>query len=60
VYEKKPRTTVDLKRNIRDEVAAISPSMLRRVMQNYEKRLQECVDSEGRHLADTIFGKGIL
>jgi hypothetical protein len=28
VYEKKPRTTVDLKQNIRDEVAAISPTML--------------------------------
>jgi len=28
VYEKKPRTTVDLKQNIRDEVAVISPTML--------------------------------
>jgi len=28
VYEKKPRTTVDLKQNIRDEMAAISPTML--------------------------------
>jgi len=28
VYEKKPRTTVDLKQNIRDEVGAISPTML--------------------------------
>jgi len=28
VYEKKPRTTVNLKQNIRDEVAAISPAML--------------------------------
>jgi len=28
VYEKKPRTAVDLKQNIRDEVAAISTTML--------------------------------
>jgi hypothetical protein len=28
VHEKKPRTTVDLKQNIREEVAAISPNML--------------------------------
>jgi hypothetical protein len=28
VYEKKPRTMVALKQNIRDEVAAISPTML--------------------------------
>jgi hypothetical protein len=39
VYEKKPRTTVDLKQNIRDEVAAISPTMLQRVMQNFQKCL---------------------
>jgi len=28
VYEKKPRTTMDLKQNSRDELAAISPTML--------------------------------
>jgi hypothetical protein len=33
VYEKKPRTTVDLKQNIKEEVAAISPNMLQQVMQ---------------------------
>ena len=32
VYEKKPRTTVDLKQNIGEEMAAISPNMLQRVM----------------------------
>jgi hypothetical protein len=47
VYEKKPRTTVDLKQNIRQEVAAISPNMLQRVMQNFQKRLEECVDKTG-------------
>jgi hypothetical protein len=35
LYEKKPRTTVDLKQSIREEVAAISPTMLQRVMQNF-------------------------
>jgi hypothetical protein len=39
VYEKKIRTTVDLKQNISDEVAAISPTMLQRVMQNFQKCL---------------------
>jgi hypothetical protein len=56
VYEKKPRTTVYLKQNIREEVAAISPTMLQRVMQNFQKRLGECVDM-GHHLTDTIFRK---
>jgi hypothetical protein len=57
VYEKKPRTTVDLKQNIREEVAAISPTMLQRVMQNFQKRLGECVDNKGRHLTGTVFRK---
>jgi len=56
VYEKKPRTTVDLKQNIREEVAAISPNMLQRVMQNFQKRFGECAD-EGRHLTYTVFRK---
>jgi hypothetical protein len=56
VYENKPRTTMDLKQNIRDETAAISPTMLQRVMQNFQKHLRECVNN-GCHLTDTIFRK---
>jgi len=54
--EKKPKTTVDLKQNIREEVAAVSLNMLQRVMQNFQKSLGECVD-KGRHLTDTICRK---
>jgi hypothetical protein len=57
VYEKKPRTTVDLKQNIREEVAAVSPNMLQRVKQNFQKLLGECVDNKGRHFTDTVFTK---
>jgi hypothetical protein len=57
VYEKKPRTTVDLKQNITDEAAAISPTMQQRMVQNFQKRLRECVDNKGCHLKDTIFRK---
>jgi hypothetical protein len=60
VYEKKPRRAEDLKQNIREEVAAIPPAMLQRVMQNFQKRLRERVDNNGRHLTDTIFRKRIL
>jgi hypothetical protein len=56
VYEKKPRTTVDFEQNIRDEVAAISPTILQRVMKNFQKRMRECVD-KGHHLTYTIFRK---
>jgi hypothetical protein len=54
MYEKKPSTLVDLKQNIKDEVAAISPTMLQRVMQNFQKRMRKCVN-KGRHLTDTVF-----
>jgi hypothetical protein len=60
VFEKKPRTTVDLKQNIREEVAAISPNMLQPVIQNFQKRLGECVDNKGHHLTYTIFRKYML
>jgi hypothetical protein len=41
-------------------VAAISPNMLQRVMQNFQKRLRKCVDNTERHLTDTIFRKWML
>jgi hypothetical protein len=48
---------VDLKQNIRKEVAEISPNMLQRVMQNLQKRLGERVANKERHLTDTVFRK---
>jgi selenophosphate synthase len=57
VYEKRPRTTVDLKQNIREEVAAISPNVLQQVMQNFQKHLEKCADNKGCHLTDTVFRK---
>jgi len=48
---------VDLKEKIREGLAAISPNMLQRVMQNFQQRLGECVDNKGRHLTDTVFMK---
>jgi hypothetical protein len=56
VNEKKPRSSEDFKQNIREEVAAIPPTMQQRVMQNFQKRLRECVDNR-RHLTDAIFRK---
>jgi hypothetical protein len=54
VYEKKPKTVVDLKQNIREEVAAISSNTLQQVMQNFQKHLGKCVDNKGRHLRHYI------
>jgi hypothetical protein len=41
-------------------LAEISANMLQRVIQNFQKRLGECVDNKGRHLTDTIFRNLIL
>ena len=54
MYEKKLSTTVEMKQNIREEVAAISPNVLQRVIQNFQRRLGECVNNKGRHLTDNI------
>jgi len=43
-----------MKQNIREEVAAISPNVLQRVIQNFQRRLGECVNNKGRHLTDNI------
>jgi hypothetical protein len=53
---KETKDNGDLKQNIRDEVAAFSPAMLQRIMQNFQKRLRECVN-KGPHFTDTIFRK---
>jgi hypothetical protein len=55
--EKKPKTPVDLEQNIEEELAQFSPNMLQHVMQNFQKRLGECVDNKGRHITDPIFRK---
>jgi hypothetical protein len=36
-------------------LAAVSPIMLRWVMQNFQKQVQECVNNNGRNLKDTVF-----
>ena len=55
VYVRKPRTVNDLKVSIRKEIATVPQEMLVNVMQNFEERLQTCVQQEGCHLSDIIF-----
>jgi hypothetical protein len=38
------------------QLAAVSPTMLQQVMQNFQKHLQECI-AKGYHLTDVIFRK---
>lgn len=57
VYTTRPRDLEDLKTRIRQEIAAISPEMLKKVFENFVTRLNDCVSVEGRHLTDVIFHK---
>jgi hypothetical protein len=43
---------------VRHEVETITPDLLRRVMDNFTVRLQQCrIVKEGAHLDDLIFNK---
>lgn len=55
VYVNKPATIRELKTNIRNEIRAITPEILRKVMQNVLKRAQLCEAENGHHLRDVIF-----
>ena len=55
VYEQRPQTLEALKEAIRQEVAAITPEMILKVMDNYRERLHQCINIQGRHLSDVLF-----
>ena len=54
VYAHKPRTLNDLKEAIRQEIGPIDRQLLARVMDDFEKRLENFIEN-GRHLTDIIF-----
>jgi len=49
------QTLEALKEAIRQEVAAITPEMILRVMENYRERLHKCINIQGRHMSDILF-----
>jgi hypothetical protein len=55
VFINRPRTTDEQKVTIQQEIAAIPTDMVRRAMENFKARLQECVQKGGKHLDDIIF-----
>jgi hypothetical protein len=52
-----PHTVQELKHQIQQEVKRIPVEMLQRVMGDVHKRLIECLEQNGGHLNDVIFGK---
>jgi hypothetical protein len=51
----RPRTIQELKLSIRQEIAAMPEDMSENAVQNFEERLQMCVQQERCHLTDIIF-----
>ena len=49
------QTLEALKEAIRQEVAAITPEMILKFMDNYRERLHQCINIQGRHLRDILF-----
>jgi len=49
------QTLEALKEAIRQEVAAITPEMILKVMDNYRERLHQFINIQGRRLRDNVF-----
>jgi len=49
------QTLEALKEAIRQEVAAITPEMILKVLDNYRERLHQYMNIQGRHLRDVLF-----
>jgi len=52
-----PHTVQELKHRIQQEVKRIPVEMLQRVTGDVRKRLTECLERNGGHLNDDVFGK---
>ena len=55
VYTHKPRNLKELKGAIRQEVLTIDQQLLARAMDDFKRRIENCVQEDGRHLNDIIF-----
>lgn len=55
VYLEKPKDTEELKSAIQREIAGIKTSTLRKVIDNFEKRLKECKNRNGDYLSGVLF-----
>ena len=55
VYRDKPATIEELKENIRIEIAALTPEILEKVMNNVIERARLCEVEQRGHLKDVIF-----
>ena len=55
VFKHRPRSLEDLKERVQQEIDPIPPELTRRVMKNFQERLQQCVANVGWLMSDLIF-----
>ena len=55
VYTHKPRNLGELKDAIRQEVLTINQQLLARVMDDFKRRIENCIQEDGHYLNDIIF-----
>ena len=55
VLKHRPRSLVDLKERIQQEIESIPPELTRRFMKSFRERLQQCVANVGCLVSDLIF-----
>lgn len=55
VYANKPQTINDLKNNIQVAIREITPATCRKVIENFDIRIDACRRSRGGHLNDILF-----
>ena len=55
VYTHKPRNLGELKDAIQQEVLTIDQQLLAWAMDDFKRRIENCIQEDGRHLNDIIF-----
>jgi len=60
VYQKKPQTIDALKANITEEIQAVTADVLARTFQNVARRVQSCLDVNGRHFQHMLWCRHIF
>ena len=55
VYTQKPRNLNELKDAIQQDVLTIYQQLSAQVMDDFKRRIENCIQEDGRHLNDIIF-----
>jgi hypothetical protein len=55
VFQARPADLRNLKQTISDEINAIPPAMLLRLMESVLNRVHQCINLDGRHLTGVMF-----